>query len=337
MPLNYFIISLFLIVPSSLLANDVETAFAIYSDSDRNTTMNATGVTAKVPHDWGEDHKTSVKLGTTLKHSTFHVKDISYIKKQLGGKSTMLDESGTLSINQNLTTLTETSLIMGASSSPISKGQWLGLRLGSWWREETFQTTVEVRSTKTNQAIIDTTDTNGQRVTTPADLGGVSYLLDLMHFATPTTIVKASVSSSTNTGRPPASSFSLELRQFLSATESAIHLGVMHYENVGELRPVTLFGGIVANSLKGEWHQRLYENFIAQAGYRYYMENESPRDPEISDKKLGTDWIYASLRMRSTKQLWVDQTDEFYVFGGLYKTNEPRKGQLIGVGGLYNF
>jgi len=96
-------------------------------------------------------------------------------------------------------------------------------------------------------------------VTLPDHVDGTSYTLNLRNFATPSTILLGSFYYNTENDRPPATAESGEIRQFIEATNSSVHLNVSHYETWAKLKIRLFYGSVVANSIQGEWHQRMPE------------------------------------------------------------------------------
>ena len=160
--------------------------------------------------------------------------------------------------------------------------------------------------------------------------------LTMMNFTTPTTILRSILSRTTRNDRPPASAIGVEVRQYMRATESALHFECAHYENVGKIKPVTQYGSVVANSLRLEWHQRLLTSYIAALGYRYHLERERPRAAGEPVNQLGSDAVYLTVRWRFGEGIWTAPLHEVYGFAEHYKSNLPSKASFIGVGGIYH-
>jgi hypothetical protein len=240
----------------------------------------------------------------------------------------------TLGVNQGLMVGTDIGASVGASTSPLGSSKWLGLRGAQWWLYETLQTTIEIRKVQATQKEAEIYGADTRQVILPEELEGENVNVGVRHLTTPSTILLSTYSFTKRSDRPDAHAFTIEGRQFLAFLNGAVHANVAHYENVGEIRPITLYGSVVANSIKVEWHQKLLGNSILMAGYRYYSEEENPRETNLNNTILSSDWIYANFRYRfAPKNAWLTDAPEIYTFAGRYANNQPNEGFLIGVGG----
>ncbi len=321
--------------PAPAFANQVESAVAGYSDNDRtNTIVSGAASAAKLNLFGGtDDHKTELSLGYTHRFIKFKetVNNAYLIKEQLKGKDEIEQYTFSGGIDQQLTTTLSVGALAGITESPLGTTKWLGLRAGEWWRSETFQTTFEARRTEVEQVPGQVYDDDRRIVLLPEHLAGNNFNLGFMHFTTPELIWRGSYSRTLRSDRPPADGITSELRYFLTPLQAAVHGTIGHYENVGEVSRNTSFGSIVANSVSGEWHQRLMDRFILMGGYRWYKETENTRTVSIDRKTLGSDWLYGSLRWRFSDGPWLGDSHEWTIFGGQYRNSEPRNGSLVGT------
>jgi hypothetical protein len=216
--------------------------------------------------------------------------------------------------------------------SPLGSSQWVGAGFTQWFNQDTLKLDLLITKSDNDSPVTDTIDTDVVRVVTPKDVSTDSFSATLTHFTTPTTIIIGSISQGKRSDRPDAQSASLELREFFKSLAGAFHGGIAHYENLGEIKPITLYGTVVANSFFGEWQQRFMDKFIGRFGYRQYLETEDPRATESPVKQLGSDYIYGSLRYRNYDKSWLDQADEYFAFAGYYKSNAPSTSTVVGVG-----
>lgn len=281
----------------------------------------------------GSGTKSGIKLGLTEKRTTYKDEGSLFVKDQLEGDPTTTDQAVTVSLDQGIAVGTRLGLSSGMTKSKLGGSHFFGARAGQWWLKETLETTLEVRRTTADQKPSSGTDFDGQRVVLPENLEGYNLSIGLTSFVTTSTIFTSNLSYTTRNDRPPAESAAVEIRQYFSATKSALHVGGSHYENVGSLDPVTFTGEILANSFYAEWHQRILSRAILMGGYRYYVETEKPRAEGADVKQLGTDSVYATLRYRDSEVGWTQEASEVYLFGSIYSTNAPQRGQLLGLGG----
>jgi len=315
-------------------AHEVEAASAYYADeklSSIGTSVTGSGTTDQIFE--GAGRKSSARVG--LSYKTVSLQD-EKLAKDFGAAS-YSQTSANVSLDQGIRVGTQAGASFGITSLPTAQTTWVGLRLGEWWRQETFQTVVEARYTATTREAKEGTDTDGVLIRVPSDLTGLNLGLNMTHFTTPSTILKGGFSWTQRSDRPNAWAANGEVRQYISMTRSAVHAGFGHYENVGQIEPVTYDGQVIANTGKIEWHQRLWSKFAATGGYRLYVESEKPRAADASTKQLGTDYIYGTLRWRYGSPTWVADSDEIYGFFGRYTTNEPLTGMLVGIGGKIFF
>jgi len=325
------------IVPAQVFAQSsggIESAIGLFRDETRDVSVFSVAGdgSGKVLSD-GEGRSSGIRLGYTGKFSTLKDKESLLVKEQLDGKTSMREDSLSVSFDQGLRVGTTMSAFTGTTRSPIGKSAWYGLKLGEWWLEETLQTTLEVRKTDSTTEPVDYTDVDNYRVRTPEQTAGQNISIGAMSLTTPTTILRGNISRTTRSDRPAASAVTGEIRQFVTATDSAIHFAAGHYENIGTVTTKTTYGEVVSNSLKIEWHQNLDDLRILSLGYRYYLEDEDPRAEISARKSLGTDSVYGSFRQRFGDGPRAAAKDEVYFFGGRFSTSESSTTTFFGVGG----
>jgi len=323
-----------MLLPTAAAAHDLESAVAFYDDEKLEALITSVNTGAESRLFEGEGQATGARLGYTGRFIKF--KDpADLLSKQLEGKTRIEEHGMNVSLDQGLAVGSTIGLLAGGSDSPLAISRYAGLRAGQWFRSETLQTQLEFRRTRLSQPSIEFTDTDGKRVTTPEALAGANVAFSATHFTTPTTILRGSVSHTERSDRPPASSVGAEVRQFLNATESAVHVALNHYENVGSIDASQQYGSIVANGARLEWHQRLASRLALMGGYRSYLESEKPRAADAARRRLGSDSIYGSLRWRPGMGGWTDEASELYLVFARYTTNVPSSAWLAGLGGRW--
>ena len=325
--------SILLIESPSFAQRDFEAAAAVFGEDTRQTLLfSAAGSTSgKWFHD-GEGLGTSLRLGGSFKKINFTDEADPIAKDQLKGASILTERSFNIQAEQGLRIGSKVGAMLGRTYSDLAVSRWFGFRVGEWWLQETLQTVLEFRRSVSDVTPLDVTDTDGARILTPAVIDGNTWSLSVTHFTTPSTILLGGATRTERRDRPDAWSFTGEIRQFIDASDGALHVAMGHYENLGTVRQVSLIGEVVSNSLRMEWHQRVGPWIIAP-GYRWYAETEDPRAADAPSKTTGTDSIYATLRWRWDEgQLWVADQPESYAFFGRYVTSEPRTVNWIGLG-----
>lgn len=280
--------------------------------------------------------ESSATVGGTTKAITFK-EPADLLEKQLKGKDHIEEHSTSVAVNQGVGIGSSIGLLAGSTLSPLSNSRYVGLRLGQWWAEETFQTVVEFRKTKLEQATLDFVDTDGKRVITPNDLEGNNATLTLTHLTTPSTILRGAASNTKRSDRPDAWSGSGEIRQFIDATESAVHLAATHYENIGVVEARTTYGSVVSDTARIEWHQKIMDRSLVSLGYRYYFEIEDPRPTDAKDRQVGTDSIFGTWRWRFTEAAWTADSSEVSLFFNSFRANSGVDGLLLGSSLSYLF
>lgn len=332
--------SLAIITTQSAVAHQFEAATAVYSDDDRRSILTSgelQGHTNSLFTGQGQD--STLTLGYSVKKTEFKdtVNNAYVINQQLQGTDYAWQQSFNASLDQGIVQGTNLGLFGGNTSSLLGSSKWYGVRAGQWWREDTLQTVLEARRTTATQLPAQVYDDEKRLIRLPEDVAGNNISLSVTHYTTPNLILRGQASRTTRSDRPDADGVSGEARYFVTPTDSAVHLGVGHYENVGQIDTTSDFGSIVANTVYGEWHQAFLEHGIVMVGYRTYQEIENPQGDTVDNKHLGTDWIYSNLRWRFDDGLRTSDAAEVYVFCGRYKTSEPRAGNLIGLGGKVLF
>jgi hypothetical protein len=317
---------------STASAHDVESAVAHYDDDTLTAWILSLAGSEQASLWKGEGRATSFKLGATGKSVRFKQAG-DLLERQLDGDDTIEEQSMTASVDQGVGVGASVGALAGQTKSPLSKSRYFGARASYWWLDETLQTTLEARRTFLEQSPLDFIDTDGHRVQTPEDLAGSNVGLTVTHLTTPSTILRSSASRTTREDRPAAWSLGLEIRQFVTPADAAVHFAVTHYENLGKVTQATSYGTIVAENARLEWHQHVVSRLIVMGGYRYYLETEKPRAADAAINRIGADAIYGTLRWRFGDGPWTADAPEVYSFVERYKSNVPNEGVLVGVGG----
>lgn len=334
------LIAFHFVINGTALAHDVDIATTSVSSTNDNALIYSGALNGTFSLLRGEGLKTSTSLGLTQKNVTFKDSDGASAKQYEASEYSEFSFSA--GIDQGVAVGSSIGLFGGKTSQPLATTTWKGIRLNQWLREETLQGVLEVRQTETTRVFLREidmtgTDTDGVRIVQPEDLAGMNYSLNLTHITTPSTIIKAGYSLTRQSDRPDADAVTAEVRQFITPTRSAVHIGIGHYENVGVIHTNSYVGKVIANSFKTEWHQRLGDKFILMGGYRYYLETENPRAADANIKQLGSDYVYSSLRWRYGATTWVEDASELYGLIGRYQTNIPTEALLVGIGGKIFF
>jgi len=322
-----------------LLNGSADVLGAFYADNSRANAIYAVGANAATKRIFtGNGQATSLGLGYNRKHIRFEDPSTVF-NEQLAGDAKLLQEAYSLNLDQGLAVGTDVGLFAGHVTSRLGKSRWLGARFAQWWREETLQTSVSFRKTTSTQKSVVVYDDDTRQVRLPESLQGENFNLGVRHLTTPTTILIGSYSYTQRSDRPAAQAYSGQVRQFISLTESALFVSLSHYENVGEIKPVSDYGAVVANAVKTEWHQRLspvhpaLEIASLSFAYRYYTEVEDPRGTTAANNELKSDWFYTMLRVRTdAHKALIDASSEVYLFTGRYTNTQPNSGTLVGAG-----
>ena len=309
---------------------------ARYEDNNVDSNIISSNISKTFAVKEGQGWETSVAASGTKKYILFK-EPADLLQKQLKGKTKIEEDTVSGTITQGFGIGNTIGILGGTNKSPLSKSKFVGLRLGLWWLEETLQSVLEHRKTDLEQAVLDFVDTDGKRVITPEDLDGRNTSLTLTHFTTPSTILRSAYSYTSRSDRPAAWSASGEIRQYIEATSSAVHFAGTHYENIGEIKAQTTFGSVISNTLRAEWHQKLFEKSTAALGYRYYLEKEDPRAFDAQDNQVGTDSIFASYRWRFDEVAWTADSSELSVFFNSFRANSGIDGMLVGSSLSYMF
>ena len=330
--------SFLLLYTSPSLASNVEAVSSFYSDVGRTVFVNSVLGNYETRALWrGRGRISSVSLGYTGKLVN-QKEDNELITEAVGQDISKYSENSlTASLSQGWRVGSVVGGFGGLTESPLGETYYFGVQGTEWFLHETLQVNLSVQKTVSRVPIIEYTDTDGKRVTTPADLDGVTVSTSVTNFTTPTTILMGSFARSTRTDRPPADATSAEIRQYINWTRSAVHASIAHYENVGRIEPITQVGSVVSNTARLEWHQRLPRRMILMGGYRYHLETETPRASDAAVLQTGTDSIYGSWRWRFGKGSWTGTAHEVYSFLARYTTNADGLAYVVGVGGKYYF
>lgn len=308
-----------------------ESAVALYRDPVKTSTEGSVMATTRSSLFHREGFESSMTFGYT--HKRHHFTDTAGLYNITHEPEAFINEQFyTVAVDQGLGIGRIAGLTLGMSRSAMGRGRWYVGRLSEWWLQETLQTTLDFRHTTTEQPSIDSQDIDGRRVTTPERVEGRNVALGLTHMTTPTTIIRGRFSHTTRDDRPPAWSVNGEIRQFITYTNSAAHAAYTRYNNTGTIERVTFTGEIQTNTVKVEWHQRFAGSAIAMGGYRWSVQQETPRAKGFPVETVGSDTLYGSLRWRFNDDVWTDDSPEIYAFGARYLNNQTDQAFVSGLG-----
>lgn len=248
-------------------------------------------------------------------------------------------QSGGVTLNQNLGL--NHSIAIGLRSTSVNsesgdkKLSSANLKYTAWPFIEKLRLGIGYGQTKQVGDSIDYTDIDGKRVITLSEVGGRSVSLEGLLVWSPETFVTFDWTHSTRDDRPAADIYGLQWRRYFIGVDGALHLAGQFAENVGTIRPVTTYGRVVAASITSEWHQKIYKQWIAMAGWRTYIEEETPRAMEADRQVTGSDYVYLSGRYRLRKS-WTLRSSELSFMYGRYISNQQQNGQMVSLGFLWN-
>lgn len=328
----------FLIFAHQAEASSFENGVSLYDETQRSSKMYSSQLNASTQSIFeGKGHSSGIGLGYTRKEIHLKNPNKDLATRQLGGKTDTHEDSYNLNLDQGLGIGTQIGGSVGVTTSDLVDRLWWSANFMQWFLEETLQTTLSLRKTITKAPQIDTVDVDVRRIRTPEEIVGTNAKFGMTHLTTPSTILRGQYSLTKRNDRPDAFSVMAEVRQFISLTETAVHLNLTHFENVGEIKPITTYGTVVANAVSTELHQHIPGRVITMLGYRQYREIENPRAIELDRKQLGSDWIYSSIRYRFGEKPMTEDDHEAYIFGGRYLTNQNINASVIGLGVKFTF
>jgi len=251
-------------------------------------------------------------------------------KLNLDGEDQLTMYQGGLQLSQNLNLQQSLSLLFDTTKSQASTSRSLGIGYQQWLGQDRFRLSLSFRRNSASKPVNDFTDVDGKRVITPDTIEGSNVGVSLMAYATPTLIILADHSYTRQSDRPAAWSGNVEFRQYVNTLNGSLHGSAGHYENVGRIKPVTTYGGVIANTAGAEWHQKMFSQYILMGGYQFYLEHENPRG-DTTKKTYGSDYVYTTFRYRQNKS-WTYRSTEFSATAGHYIQNSGLRGNLIALG-----
>lgn len=196
-------------------------------------------------------------------------------------------------------------------------------RVGFWLRKSTLRIGLEGSSQKTQKQAREFQDTDGYVVRVAGDVSGSTATLRLTHLTTPTTILLGNVSQTRSLGRPQAVSYGGEVRQFISATKSAVHLGLDRYQDSADVEKTTDYGKVTGTTETLRIQQRIVPlDMILSSTSRWHQETEVPRSPDSATlDRFHMSQIFAA-RWRYIEGAWTDESSEVGLFGGFFQRRE---------------
>lgn len=210
---------------------------------------------------------------------------------------------------------------------------------GFWFNENTLQLTLGMARSDSHNPGTAKYDRNADVLFLPTEITGKTYSLGLIQLATPTTIILTNYAYTQRSDRPDAQLGSVEWRESWNQIHSSTHLQASIFKNRGMAERTTDYGSLNAYAIKGIWHYTLpteEKHAIVALGARYYHEQENI-DEFFWDRALISRLYFSQLRYRFGEGPWTDVRNEVFATFGKYLTDEPRAGQFVAIGGLYNF
>ena len=326
------ILSMFVeISPKQALGLTLESAVQHTKDRDFSRQDFTTGLNQR----YGLDEESYYTLTVDTSLTASWIKRLSEESGlvQLWDDQQFIRETGRkVSLSQDFGKVRGVAFSYGQSSSAIDhRSQW-GLGLYQWFWDETIQVTFDYGRSFSRQNLIETVDRDAFRIITPESIAGETYSLGLLAMVSPVLMVEGGVVQLARTDRPDAQSMSAKGRYYIKSLESAAHLQVGHFRNLGEIRPVTLQGETTAYWVVGEWHQRLLKDLVLMGGYRWYLEDEIPRAANALETRRGSDSLYAKLTYRAWSGVWTHDASEYFGFYGNYLNSDALQSNAFGLG-----
>ncbi len=291
----------------------------------------ATSAEHKTTWDEAKNFTTSVTAGGTYSVVKRRGNDSS-VDQIWDGRTEIDQRSGSISLSQDFYKETGISLGAGRNFSQIASGNSWFVSIYQWFLLETLQVSATKSNVESNQNSISTLDRDAFRVITPAKVTGETSTVSITSLFTTTTILESSYSLVERSDRPDANNYSLGVKQFIKASETAVHAKLDYFVNLGEIKPVTLQGETTAQGIDLRILQRVMGSYVFMAGYRYYTEHEDPRAENAVELDRGSDYVYGRITYRMWKEVWTHPANELYLFGGNYRNSDGLKATSWGLG-----
>lgn len=308
-------------IGTSAYGVSIETATCYYKDQEykrQNYNLNAAYTFERSEFD-----SYGLKLDYGQRIITYNDAKADVVKDALEGDPKLVQESKGIGIDTTLNKTFTLGLSYAKLDSRIDNTTSYGISVSYWFLKNTLQLTLSYAKSTTEQTpktIWGGLGNMNAIGTTPSQIKGNTLGLSFIQLSSPTIILLGSYARTTRNDRPVAHIGTLEGRKLFKGTKSAVHLGVSHYENVGEIGTQTPYQGIVANSIEGQFKQTLptkRRKFIASIGHRYYYEDELKEDAP----RFTSNWTYGDFSYRFGKGPWTREKNKLYLFGGQYRTS----------------
>lgn len=302
--------------------SDVEAMVTQYEDFESR--QRAYSVKLQGDHAVGKSLLFSLRLGST--QTDFTGLDGTFVdKKQAAYNAGLVTSYDTYSLGLNYVEVREGSGRMRSPSVNIAK----------WFLDDTLQLQYDFGRTRTSQDQIIKYDAQADILFLPTYVEGETHKLSFLGLATPTTILMGYASATRRSDRPDARQTGGEWREALPSLDSSVHIQAAEFHNYGSVTRESDYGKLKAHSIAGTWNYTVptaEKHYILSLTHRYYEEREE-EDPIFHTRDLTSQWTSLALRYRAGSGPWTLERNEIYGVAARYRTDEPRTGTFVGIGG----
>lgn len=325
----------------SARANSLSGAVSFY-DSDEMSILDLS-IASMVSRDFFDDENFQSGLSLSASQRNIENKAVDDEISVLGDSKEISSANFSLGLSQNLTVLSSLRLSVGQGKSLVneinssysSTNIFYGIGYTHWVFNESFRINIELRASSAKSPSKDFTATDGVRVILDSEVESQELRGEVLQIATKETIVNYRFAVTQRSDRPNSYSLGGQIKRYLTSRHAAVHAGYTYYENIGLIKPVTTIGEIVSHAVELSWHQKLSGRYLVTAGYRFYYEQENPREFDQGPRERGSDRVYSSLKYRLKKARWTKDVSSVDLRGGLYNPGGSELGWTLGIGGTY--
>lgn len=242
-------------------------------------------------------------------------------------------QTANLSASQTWGRLSESRQLLTFASDGVVTFRGGGGGGGLWLFHETLRVGMDFLRMTVVQPEYRVLDFDSQEIGTPPLVTSSGATFSLRHLATPTTIMDYTAQGIWADNRPPTTSWSISVRQFVPFLSGAIHGGGSRAINRGALSVDTNYGQVDAWIFDGAYLQSIGRHTHAKVGYRYYREDETTR-VYADELTVGTDRFVVAFSHDLQKGMIVDVPYPLTVDGAFsrYLTNTQLVARSFEVG-----
>ncbi len=215
-------------------------------------------------NDWQEDH------------NYFEERDKG--KREFYGTPVNNSQNINAQTSQTFHRITTTRQLVDFSLDEKIKARTGSLGASHWFRHETLELSLDYSRTVLNRPTQDFLDYDFETIILPSHVNSYGWTLGVKNLTTPTTVLSSNYSFIQSSDHPASHYLGGGIKQFIPASQSAIHANVIYARSEGKLPLTTALGNVASWSSEIAWLQTISRTgTLTRLAYRIYREDQTTR------------------------------------------------------------